>query len=235
MKKIAVILAGGEGHRAGGDIPKQFRNVGGHPIYQWSLMAFHDEDPGTRIILVCHPGAFDLLDILEEERAALPENDPFREKIFYELICGGRSRRESVMNALMEIDSDKHTLVAVHDSARPLASSAMIARGWETAAAKGSAVPVVPVTDSLRVLDADGTSAAVDRSRFRAVQTPQVFRADIIKESYAGPDDASFTDDASIVQAAGFPIALYDGEPDNMKVTMPSDFLIADTLLSSRF
>lgn len=234
MKKTAIILAGGEGHRAGGDIPKQFREAGEHPMYQWSLKAFHDEDPSTAIILVCHPGAFDLLDILEDERSNQPEGSPWREAVPYKLICGGRSRRESVMNALMEIAPDGEMLVAVHDSARPLITSEMVARGWQTAAGEGSAVPVVPVTDSLRRRMSDGSTEAVDRSGYMAVQTPQIFRADILKKSYEGPDNDAFTDDASIVQAAGYPIALYDGLSTNMKVTMPSDFIIADTLLSSR-
>lgn len=232
MKKIAVILAGGEGHRAGGDMPKQFREVGGHPMYQWSLKAFHEADEATEIIVVCHPGAFDLLDILEDERDNQPSESPWRNRVPFKLICGGRNRRESVTNALMEVESDADTFVAVHDSARPLVSAAMIARGWETASKEGSAVPVVPVTDSLRCRCDDRSTEPVERSRFLAVQTPQIFRADILKKAYAQPEDATMTDDASIVQADGGVVALYDGEPTNIKVTVPSDFIIADTLLN---
>ncbi len=235
MRKIAVILAGGEGHRAGGEVPKQFQSVAGHPIYQWSMKAFKDADAETEIILVCHPGAFDLLDILESEREREPSGSEWRKGIPFKLICGGRSRRESVANALMEIEADEDTFVAVHDSARPLVTADMIERGWSTAYGKGSAVPVVAVTDSLRMLDkGDGSSEPLDRSRYVAVQTPQIFRSDILIEAYRAPEDPAQTDDASIVQKGGFPIALYEGESTNLKVTLPADFLIADLLLKSR-
>lgn len=225
MRKIAIILAGGEGHRAGGDMPKQFREVGGRPMYQWSLMRFREADPSTEILFVCHPGAFDLVDILDSEWG--------EERVDYRLICGGRTRRESVANALMEVEADDDTLVAVHDSARPLVDVEMIRRGWECARDNGTAVPVVPVTDSLRHLEPDGSSRAVVRSEYVAVQTPQVFTSRILKEAYSLPDDAAaFTDDASMVQACGIGIRLYDGNPDNMKVTVASDFIVADALLA---
>lgn len=225
MKKVAIILAGGEGHRAGGDVPKQFRVVGGRPMYQWSLMRFYEADPNTEIYFVCHPGAFSLLDLLDSEWTG--------NRVPYKLICGGRTRRESVANALMEIEADSDTLVAVHDSARPLISPEVIARGWECARMCGSAVPVIPVADSLRRKRTNGDTESVVRADFMAVQTPQVFSAAILKKAYSLPDDASFTDDASMVQAAGYPIRLYDGDPDNMKVTVPSDFIIANALLEN--
>lgn len=227
MKKIAIILAGGEGHRAGGDMPKQFREVGGFPMYQWSLRTFREAAPDAEIMLVCHPGAFDLLDILEDEAG------PSR-RVPFTLICGGRSRRESVANALMEIAPDSGTLVAVHDSARPLVSVDMVRRGWECAEANGSACPVVPVADSLRRRLPCGGTEAVTRADYMAVQTPQIFRADILKNAYAGPDSPQYTDDASIVQGAGYDVTLYEGDARNFKVTLPGDFIVADALLRNR-
>lgn len=233
MRKIAVILAGGEGHRAGGDIPKQFRELCGRPMYQWSLEAFASQDAATELVVVCHPGAFDLLDILDREwdlRCA----SAGAERPVYRLVCGGRTRRESVEHALMDIPSDEEILVAVHDAARPLVMPEMIARGWDTAEREGSAVPVVPVVDSLREKNSDGDTEPVDRARFLAVQTPQIFRADILKRAYSLPDRPEFTDDASMVQALNEgAVALYDGIPQNMKVTVPSDFIIADALLKN--
>lgn len=227
MKKTVIILAGGEGHRAGGDMPKQFREVGGLPMYRWSLRTFHEADPDAEIMLVCHPGAFDLLDILEDE------TEP-SQRVPYRLICGGRSRRESVANALMEIAPDSDMFVAVHDSARPLVSVDMVRRGWECAEAGGSACPVVPVADSLRRRLPGGATEAVARADYYAVQTPQIFRADILKKAYAAPDSPQYTDDASIVQGAGYDVALYEGDARNLKVTVPSDFIVADALLRSR-
>lgn len=222
MKKKAIILAGGEGSRAGGDVPKQFQKLIGKPMYLYSMEAFRDEDPQTEILLVCHPGMFDLLDLQMAELAApLP----------YTLICGGRSRRESVHHALMEIPADEECLVAVHDSARPLADVALIRRGWATALEHSSAVPVVPVTDSLRRLESSGCSKAIDRSEFVAVQTPQIFTSSLLHKAYAQPDSPLFTDDASMVEALGQSVALYQGAPENIKITHPADFAIAEALL----
>lgn len=223
LVKYAVILAGGEGHRAGGNLPKQFMDLDGLPLLWWSVKAFHAEDPSTKIILVMHPGFFDTWDIIYSE---LPEE----EKIDVELICGGRSRLESVKNGIMDIPSGDNILVAVHDAARPLVSVDMISRGWNVAAADGAAVPAVAVTDSLRKLTTDG-SVAVLRKDYVAVQTPQVFRSSLIKESYNGELLESFTDDASVAEAAGHKITLYEGDSRNMKVTNPLDIFIAEALL----
>lgn len=226
MKKTAIILAGGEGHRAGGDVPKQFRELLGKPMYLYSMEAFLAADPETELILVCHPG---MMDLLEVQTAEYPG------ELSYTLVCGGRSRRESVEHALMEIGSgNAERLVAVHDSARPLIDAATILRGWETARHSGSAVPVVPVTDSLRHKMPDGGSRALDRSQFMAVQTPQIFRADILAEAYRQPDSPAFTDDASMVEAAGHSVTLYEGNPRNIKVTNPCDFAVAEALLKLR-
>lgn len=226
MKKYAVLVAGGEGTRIGGGLPKQFREVCNKPLLWWSMKAFHDEDPDTRIILVLHPGFFELWD---EIFLKLPEEQRFA----HEVVGGGKSRTESVKNGLRDIPASADVLVAVHDAARPLAGAEMIARGWKAAAEAGGAVPAVLVTDSLRKLADDG-STAVDRRDFVAVQTPQVFRADLLKEAYLKNPDAVFSDDASAFEAAGFSPVLYEGNPQNMKVTNPGDIEIASLLLQRR-
>lgn len=234
MRKIAIILAGGEGHRAGGDVPKQFRVVCGKPMYQWSLEAFVKADSNTELVLVCHPGAFDLLDILDSEWDERCASEGVKRPT-YKLVCGGRTRRESVEHALMDIDADENILVAVHDAARPLVSADMISRGWETAEQCGSAVPVVPIVDSMRVRVDENATKPEDRSRFLAVQTPQVFNADILKKAYALPDSPTFTDDASIVQEyLGGSISVYSGISENIKVTVPTDFVVAEALLKHK-
>lgn len=123
-------------------------------------------------------------------------------------------------------------MVAVHDAARPMVSPGLIARGWETCRRHAAAVPAVPVTDSLRRLEGGG-SVAVPRPEFVTVQTPQVFRADILKNACAQTerDDALFSDDASAVEATGRRVALFEGDPENIKVTRPFDFDIAALLL----
>ena len=219
-------MAAGEGHRAGSAIPKQFVRLLGVPMLWWSVKAFHDEDPATEISVVMHPGFFTEFDML---RADLPDelrNIPVR------LVAGGRSRGESVANGILRLPDCEGTLIAVHDAARPLLTPELARRGWECAATHGSAVPVCPATDSLRRLTPEGT-VAVDRSEFVTVQTPQVFRADILKSAYRLPDSPFFTDDASRVEADGQRVTLYDGMPYNIKVTNPLDFKIAETLLKN--
>ena len=217
-------MAGGEGSRAGGEMPKQFHKLLGIPMLWWSVMAFHQQDPEVEISVVMHPGFFDEYDLMLSE---LPREV---RGIRVRLVAGGRNRAHSVANGLLALPESDDALIAVHDAARPLVSQKLIADGWRCAAEHGSAVPVVPVTDSLREKGGN-ESVAVDRSRFVGVQTPQVFRADILKLAYRLEDRAEFTDDASRVQAIGEKIALYEGDSRNIKVTNPIDFAIAETLL----
>ncbi|MDE5882933.1 MAG: 2-C-methyl-D-erythritol 4-phosphate cytidylyltransferase [Muribaculaceae bacterium] len=240
MDKYAVIVAGGEGTRLGGGLPKQFRELNGRPVLWWSLKAFHDEDPSTRLRVVLHPGFFEKWQKLF---LSLPEEERFEHTV----VAGGSSRTGSVKNGIEAIPASSEALIAVHDAARPLVSVDMIARGWEAAAKAGGAVPAVPVTDSLRHLTGTShmdwktaiaggelykDSEAVDRSEYVAVQTPQVFRADLLKGAYALKPDAVFSDDAAAYEAAGGKPVLFEGSPLNMKVTNPGDLEIASLLLS---
>lgn len=224
--KYAVILAAGEGRRAGGGVPKQFRELNGYPMFWWSVMAFHRQNPEVKILLVLHPGYFDDWDIFFE---SLPED----ERIEVKVVCGGRSRLESVSNALMSVPDKEDVYVAVHDAARPLVSEAMIGRGWECGEKTGACVPAVALTDSIRRLTPDG-SVAVSREDFVGVQTPQVFRSSLLHKAYSAPLDARFTDDASVVEATGVKVALYPGDPLNMKVTNPLDIDVAALLMNHR-
>ncbi len=240
MAKYAVILGGGSGTRAGGSVPKQFREVAGRPLIWWSLRAFHLQDPETRLVMVVHP------DWMGEWRRlfdALPAED----RIPHEVTPGGRDRVESVAGALSRIaglGAGQGDLIAVHDGARCCVSGEVIARGWETAGRERTAVPVVAVTDSLRELlptsgdkaasteaYAPGGSRSVDRSRYVAVQTPQVFDAALLMDAFGHREPGrTYTDDASIVEPL-CPIALYEGDAGNIKVTHPQDFVLAERSL----
>ncbi|MEZ3531867.1 MAG: 2-C-methyl-D-erythritol 4-phosphate cytidylyltransferase [Muribaculaceae bacterium] len=226
MKKNAVIVAGGAGTRLGSELPKQFLDLCGRPMLWWSIKAFHDEDPLTRIIVVMNAGFLDLWKDLNGK--LLPE-----ERIPHELMLGGSTRTESVKNGLAAISAMPGELVAVHDAARPLVSADMIAAGWREAEKSGAAIPAVAVTDSLRRVFSDG-SEAVDRSGYVAVQTPQVFSSSMLKSAYDSVPGGVFTDDASAIEAAGGKVALYKGSHDNMKVTNPGDLEIAALLLKQR-
>ncbi len=225
MKKTAIILGGGEGHRAGGELPKQFRLLHGMPVLWWSMRAFRLAYPDVRLIVIIHP---EYLRDWEEIVSSWPENL----RIDHEYYCGGRSRHHSVVNALMAVDATDG-LIAVHDGARPCVTPAMIVRGFEAAANDKATVPAVPLTDSIRRIEGKG-SVAVPRADYRAVQTPQVFDSALLKHAYALPEKDFFTDDASVVESYGEKVGLYEGEPDNIKITYPRDFITAEAILDSR-
>lgn len=225
MKKVAIILAGGSGQRAGGAIPKQLQTLGDRPVFAWSMKAFLEEYPGTRFILVVNERFRDMFEagIANMRQSTLPFD--------CEIVGGGSTRAESVSNALKRLSPEDDMLIAVHDAARPLVSVDMIRRGWEAARKYDAVVPAIPLTDSIRELDEAGNSRSVPRSYYRAVQTPQVFKAQLLIDSYNQlTDPDSVTDDASVVELAGHRITLYDGEERNIKITNPKDFLIANVL-----
>ena len=226
LGKCAVIVAGGTGSRVGSALPKQFCDLGGRPMLWWTLEAFRREDPAVGIVVAMHP---DYIGMWSEMVASWGADGCARHVV----VPGGATRRESVARALEAVPEDCG-LIAVHDAARPLVSEGVIARGWEAAAAAGAAVPVVAVSDSLRHMESDGASRAVARSEYVAVQTPQVFDAGILRRAYAGEDSPAYTDDASVVEAAGYPVALFAGEAENFKVTQPHDLILAELLLSKR-
>ena len=213
---VTVVVAAGSGSRFGGDMPKQFRLLAGRPLLMHTVQAFERALPGQEIVLVLSPDTRDLwLSLCDSYGCRSPR-----------IVAGGKTRWESVKNAVSTVtDAD---IILVHDGARPLVDADTIHRVVDTAAAHGACVPVVPVTDSLRRAD---TGLAVDRTPFRAVQTPQGFDAGLLRRAYAAPYQDWFTDDASVVEHAGHPIAMTDGSPANIKVTYPQDIRFAESLL----
>lgn len=228
-RKYAIIVAGGTGSRAGGGIPKQFRDLCGMPVFLHSVRAFLKEDADTHIIVVTHR------DWRETARKGLERLHGDFGDFRYSVADGGSTRWESVRNGLNEIEVPEDTFIAVHDGARPLVSVETIRAGWETARRKDAAVACVPVTDSLREINADGSSRSVDRARFMAVQTPQVFNALLLTAAYRQEYSPLFTDDASVVEAFGHPAAIFKGSYDNIKITTPKDFGLAELILRERY
>lgn len=226
MEKYAVIVAGGSGIRLGGGLPKQFRNLKGRPVVWWSMKAFHDEDPSTRIILVLHKD-------YAEEWKRIFESLPEKDRIAHVIRYGGATRTESVANGILDIPSADDVLIAVHDAARPLVTTEIIADGWRVARTGVGATPAIGVTDSLRKLESFG-NVSVDRNDYVAVQTPQVFRSSILKSAYKAMWGDGFTDDVSVTEAYGIKTVLFKGSPHNMKITNPGDIEIAALLLEQR-
>lgn len=224
VKKHAIIVAAGSGVRAGGGVPKQFHDLGGMPILLHSIVNFRAEDPTVSITVVLSVNGMEHWNRIRQEYPLQTDG--------VVTVVGGATRTESVSNALKTVES-REALVAVHDAARPLVDTALIKRGWECADRCGACVPVVPVTDSMRCLDAADSekSVSVDRARYVAVQTPQVFSAELLIRAYSERNpDGNYTDDASVVEPL-HPIALFQGDPRNIKVTHPHDFAFAGMLL----
>lgn len=230
--KFAVIVAAGSGRRAGGEVPKQFRTVAGVPMVWHSVRAFRKVDPETIIVLVLSESGYTMwFEIVK----AFPEIASEIEKGGFMLAPGGEQRTDSVFNALKIIaetsGSVECPLVAVHDAARPIVTEEMIRRGWESARKYRAAVPVIPLTDSIRRKSDGESTVAVDRRDYVAVQTPQVFVLDCLFNAYNNRTEGrEYTDDASVVEEF-CPVAIFEGDPENIKVTRPHDFIIAEELL----
>lgn len=224
-----IIVAGGSGRRAGGARPKQFGFLGGQPVLARTIDNFAAALPGAEIVVV-----------LPEQHIEFWKNLAARFDVAaHTVTAGGAERFDSVKRGLAAIASDPE-LIAVQDGVRPLGTAAMIRRVAEAAAAYGAAIPVVEPVDSFRATDGEpdavgnAPSHIVDRRCLRIVQTPQIFRADILRRAYAAQYRAEFTDDASVVEAAGETIYLAEGERENLKLTTPADFTVAEALLAAR-
>jgi len=219
MKKFVIIVAGGSGSRMGSEIPKQFLELCGKPVLMHTIQVFHDFDPESKIILV------------------LPEDQqPFWKglclkhsfSLVHQVVSGGKARFNSVQNGLSQIDGKG--IVFIHDGVRPLVSRETLGRCLESALKNGNAIPVLPVTESLRKLEGE-QNISVDRSQYFSVQTPQTFRSEQILDAFQQDFDPAFTDDASVAEKAGFPIFMVEGNRENIKITTPTDLIIAEAFL----
>ena len=222
-KHTILIVAGGRGTRMGGPQPKQFLELAGRPVLMHTLEAFDRWDASARLIVVLPEDQIDTWKRLCEAHVF---------GRIHRVVAGGETRFHSVQNGLGAVASDG--LIAVHDGVRPLVAPSVIAACFAAAADGGAAVPVVPVVESVREVDADGGSRPVDRTRLRVVQTPQVFRADVLRAAYCLPYDPRFTDDASVVEASGVAVRLVPGNRENIKLTTPMDLLLAEQLMRQK-
>jgi 2-C-methyl-D-erythritol 4-phosphate cytidylyltransferase len=177
--------------------------------------------------------AMEIFVVLPEAQFALWENlcHKYKFSIRHQLVAGGSVRFESVKNGLSKIQGDG--IVAIHDGVRPLVSFETIGRCFEVARLKGNAIPVMPVIESLRMIDGEN-SKAVDRSSFVTIQTPQVFNVSEIKAAYNQPFCEAFTDDASVLEASGLAINLVHGNIENIKITHPADLIFAGMLIKNK-
>ncbi|MGL4281742.1 MAG: bifunctional 2-C-methyl-D-erythritol 4-phosphate cytidylyltransferase/2-C-methyl-D-erythritol 2,4-cyclodiphosphate synthase [Albidovulum sp.] len=211
-----IIVAAGRGSRAGGEVPKQWRDLRGRPVLAHTVAAFAGVG---RIVLVLHP---------EDMALGLQH---FGGKVV--LVAGGESRNASVRNALEVLDPDTFSTVLIHDGARPLVSGAVIARVREALETSPAAAPALAVTDALWTGAGGRVTGLTPRDGLFRAQTPQGFRlAEILAAHRAFRGDAK--DDVEIALAAGLDVAIVEGEEENIKITWPGDFARAERILGGR-
>lgn len=219
----ALIVAAGRGERAGGDAPKQYQRVAGHPLLSWSARAFAQH---VEIGIIQFVIGADQASLFEKAiSVAFAGRKP---------VLGGATRQDSVRNGLESLREAKPDFVLIHDAARPLASRALIDRVI-AALREGAdaAVPLLPVADTLRRREAGGQWTLVARENLHRAQTPQGFRYDKILDAHLAYRDRQVTDDMALAELAGLRVEAVAGEESNLKVTTPEDLVMAGMLLRS--
>jgi 2-C-methyl-D-erythritol 4-phosphate cytidylyltransferase len=219
MLKYAVIVAGGSGSRMGSDTPKQFMLLKEKPVLYYTIKTFLDAYDDIRVILVLPADHIDTGEKIVKT---------FFDKKNVRVTTGGETRFLSVKNGLSLIEDE--SIIFVHDGVRCLLTTDLIYRCYEMALATGSAIPVIPCKDSVRLLKEDN-SEALDRARVMMVQTPQTFHSKIILPAFQIDYKDKFTDEATVVEAFGMKVSLVEGEENNIKITRPVDLLVAEKIL----
>lgn len=219
MKKAVIIVAGGRGSRMDSDLPKQFLVIGKYPVLMYTIKIFYEFNNQMRIIVV-----------LPRDQIEYWKNlcSKYKFSIAHKIVPGGNNRFFSVKNGIDALDETD--VVAIHDGVRPFVSNETISNSFIKATKFGNAIPVIDVNESIRLVE-NGNSKIVDRTRYKVVQTPQVFMFDLLKNAYEQEFSCTFTDDASVLENLGHKIHLVDGNVENIKITYPQDILMARELV----
>jgi len=221
----AVVVAAGQGVRAGGALPKQFRRIAGETLLEHALSAFAEAPKVAFVQPVIRPEDLALVRTLTSGMNILAP------------VSGGPTRQASVRAGLEALLPRSPDIVLIHDAARPFASANLIARAIEAAEKTGAAIPALPVTDTVKRVDQAGTvEATLDRNSIRLVQTPQAFAFPALLEAHqraAAQGRNDFTDDAALAEWAGMKVSVFAGEPGNIKLTTPEDFARAEAIQSA--
>jgi len=223
MKKTAIIVAGGTGQRMGSVVPKQFLDIEGKTILLHTIDQFVAAFSDINFVIVLPAG------YIQEGQDLIASSGLTQQCQF---VAGGDTRFQSVKNGLAHVDPE--AIVFVHDAVRCLLTPALIQRCYQQAVEKGSAIPAVSATDSIRVIEGTGHQV-VDRENVMMIQTPQTFNAALLIKAFEQGYQPSFTDEANVVEAGGTPVYLVDGEFENIKITRPLDLAIAEYILAKRF
>ncbi len=213
-----IVPAAGTGSRFGGTMPKQFIPLSGKPLIQHVIERFLGEASVERVIVAVG-------DLVPEQVASLAGAR-------VSFVAGGKTRQQSVIRGLAEARGAE--LVAVHDAARPLFSLEVFRAVAEAAREVGAALPVIPVSDTIHVMNDDATVAStLDRRMLGAAQTPQCFRYDILRRVFerATAEGIEATDEAGLAARYGFIVKSVPGDPRNLKITVPEDLALAESYL----
>ncbi|MGY3452757.1 2-C-methyl-D-erythritol 4-phosphate cytidylyltransferase/2-C-methyl-D-erythritol 2,4-cyclodiphosphate synthase [Bradyrhizobium sp. USDA 4353] len=226
QRTVAILVAAGRGLRAGAGGPKQYREIGGRTVIHRALAAFAEHPEVAVVQPVVNP---DDIDVFNAAVSGLPHEAPAH---------GGATRQASVLAGLEALVPHRPDIVLIHDAARPFVTSAVISRAIVAANKTGAAIPVVPVTDTIKEVSGGGDiTATPDRAKLRIAQTPQTFKFETILEAHrrAARDGLTeFTDDAAIAEWAGLTVATFEGDVANMKLTTPEDFVREEARLAAQ-
>ncbi|MDB5634650.1 MAG: 2-C-methyl-D-erythritol 4-phosphate cytidylyltransferase [Tardiphaga sp.] len=224
-RTAAIIVAAGRGLRAGTGGPKQYRTIAGRTVISRAMEPFCE-----------HPQIFAVQPVLNPDDTVM-FNEAVSDLRYHSPANGGATRQASVRAGLEALAGHAPDIVLIHDAARPFVTPDLIARAIAAARLTGAAVPAVPVTDTIKqVGDAGHVEATPDRARLRIAQTPQAFRFDVILEAHrraAREGRSDFTDDAALAEWAGLTVATFEGDPANMKLTTPEDFVREEARLAA--
>ncbi len=223
----AIVPAAGRGERLGPGAPKALRSIAGIPILVHAIRSLISCERIDLVVVAAPPDEAGLAQVKEML-------SPFGAAV--RVVPGGDTRQRSVERALNAVPDD-HDIVLVHDAARALTPPALVTAVIEAVAAGSDAViPVLPVADTIKAVDASGinVTATVDRSTLRAVQTPQGFRRSLLVKAHASAPAADTTDDAGLVERLGMPVTVIPGHAEAFKVTTPFDLILAEAVWASR-
>lgn len=221
-RRGVIIVAGGSGSRMQSSLPKQFMILGGEPVVARTINTFSEALPGAEIVVV-----------LPKEHIALWKNLAARFDVaVHKCVEGGKERFDSVKAGIAAL-SPEVEYVAIHDGVRALVSKRLIINAMLKIESVEALIPVVDAVDSYRVVEGEHNEV-IPRSKLRIVQTPQLFRADILRKAYAQEYDPRFTDDATVVEGLGVKITLIEGERSNIKLTTPEDMVYAEAMIGGK-
>lgn len=200
-------------------VPKQFLEVNGLPVLMHTIHTFAELDTQPEIIVVLPADQFSYWnELCKKHTFTIP----------HQVTAGGNTRFHSVKNGLSLVK--EISIVGIHDAVRPCVSKQSIQRAYEAAKVKGTGVPCIPLNDSIREVK-NNCNKALDRSHYRIIQTPQCFQSALLHSAFQQEYLETFTDDASVVEAMGHSIQLVEGNVENIKITTPSDLILAEAFL----